>query len=236
MLGFNTPEMIRGALENFENTTTDAEHRRLVKTLFNPWYPGNTEEQLRALACEFGWWIANIENRGVVENHNVAIHEYCHMQKGDTYITFDPDVRMQEKGWVTAMLDALASDENTVFCCAAREFHHEKWLIDQHGQTIQTRPNGTRVARYRELIAWSMGMYKGEWLACRPRNFAAENPVYGWAEHCERDRMNAAGKTWCQVIDFHDFHMGANQDYTKWKQLSSDKKTTQKFEDWLKCR
>ena len=101
ILGYNSIEMIRGALENFQNTTTDLEHRRCVKTLFNPGFPGTTEEELKALAVEFGFWYANIPNDGVMGNRNRAIHDYYHMEKGDTYICFDPDVRWQQKGWLT---------------------------------------------------------------------------------------------------------------------------------------
>jgi hypothetical protein len=247
MLGFNRPDMIRGAMENLEETTTDAEHRRLVKTVFYCGYPLPDPEANRQavhrLAEEFGWWYADIPNEGVMGNHNRAIHEYCHMAPGDFYVTFDPDVRMRNKGWVTAMVAALRSDESTVFCCAARGFHDEQWCVDAHGRHITTiraddvdPVKGLRVARYRCLLAWSMGMWKGEWLASRPRNFAAENQWYGYSEHADLHRMEDKKKRWCQVSDFYDDHLGADALYSEWKQLSAAHKIRQSFESWLQGR
>lgn len=238
MLGFNRPEMILGAMQNLDDTTTDAENRRIVKTVFDCGYPfpdpALNSVELHKMAAQFGWNVIKIPNRGVVENHNVAIHEHHRLQHGDFYVTFDPDVRMQQKGWVTAMVNALRSDDSTVFVCAARPFHDEEWCSTQHGRTIDTLPgSGFRVGRYRRLIAWSMGMYKGEWLACRPRDFCASNPFYGYSEHCELDRMNQAGKTWCQVVDFYDHHLGAEPLYTEWKSLSASHKVRVPFEEWL---
>jgi len=240
VIAYNSVEVVRGALENFEAITTDSEHRRMVKTIFNPGYPlpsvAENETALKKLAHEFGFWFANIPNEGVLGNHNRIIHEFLHMEPGDYYVIYDPDVRIQEKGYISAAIEVLQSEPNIVFVCPSREFHHEKWCVDQHGRQLYTLPSGLRVAKYRSLIAWSCGVFKGEWLACRKRNFAAENPVYGYSEHCEYDRMNDAKKKWRQLADFHDYHLGADALYTEWKKLSSDKKTRQPFDAWLKER
>lgn len=237
-LGFNTPEMIRGALENFEATTTDVEHRRLVKTLFLCQFPFPTPEKNRHalldIGAEFGWWTTEIPNEGGLANHNRVIHEYYRMRPGDLYICFDPDVRMQQTGWVSAMAEALASDPSAVFCCAARPFHDEEWCVRQHGRSISVLPSGLRVARYRQLIAWSTGIWKGEWLAARPRDFKAANQWYGYFEHADLALMNAKGKTWLQVPDYYDHHQGADADYTKWKIESARGETKVSFEEWLK--
>lgn len=235
MLGFNRPEMIRGALENFEATTTDAEHRRCVKTLFYCGYPfpEDNRDELHRLAVEFGWWVTDIPNEGVMANHNRAIHDYCHMRTGDFYVTFDPDVRMQEKGWLSAMVEALGSDPNAMFCCAARRFHNDSWCEEQHGRSIHQLPSGLRIARYRHLIAWSMGMWKGEWLAARPRDFKADAPHYGYAEHADYARLCDQRKTWVSLVDFYDDHQGAEPLYTKWKAESAAHRTKLSFHDWL---
>ncbi len=233
MLGYNTEKMIEGALKNLEDTTTDSEHRSLIKTLFNCGFPGNDRARLKQLAVKYGWWFTDIPNEGVVENHNVAIHNYCHMEKGDYYATFDPDVRMREKGWVSAMVEALESDRDTVFVSPSMNFHHEKWCQDQHGMTMKSLPSGLRVARYRALVAWPSGLYKGEWLACRPRHFAAANKYYGWSEHCEYDRMLAARKTWVQLVDFHDDHLGSDDPlYQQWKVESAGGRTAADYGVW----
>lgn len=245
-LGFNTPEMVRGALENFEATTTDEEHRRLVKTLFWCGYPlpdvESNRRELHALAAEYGWWVTDIPNRGVMENHNVAIHDYCHLVPGDFYICFDPDVRMQQTGWVSAMVDALRSDANAVFCCAARPYHDEDWCAKAHGRTVSairrpmpSAPAGDlRIARYRELIAWSMGMWKGEWLAARPRYFKASHPHYGYAEHADIALMKKHRKTWLSLVDYYDHHVGSDVQYTAWKVECAGGKTKAPFDQWLK--
>lgn len=239
-LGFNTPEMVRGALQNFEDTTFDFEHRRMVKTLFYCDFPLPDQEtnrrELHKIGAEFGWWVTNIPNEGVMANHNRAIHEYCHMVPGDFYITFDPDVRMQLRGWVSAMIEALQSDPNVVFCCAAMPHHDEKWCSDQHGRTIHSLPTGVRIAKYKALLAWSMGMWKGEWLAARPRDFKAAHPFYGWTEHADVDRMNAAGKKWLSLVDFYDHHLGADPIYVEWKVGCASGKIVVSFEKWLARR
>lgn len=244
MLGYNSPEMVRGALENFEATTTDEEHRRLVKTLFWCEYPlpdvETNRRELHAMAAEHGWWVTNIPNRGVMENHNVAIHEYCHLQPGDFYICFDPDVRMQQKGWVSAMIAALRSEPSAVFCCAAMPHHDEEWCYTQHGRAItyinsqEPGEPSLRVARYRQLLAWSMGMWKGEWLAARPRDFKAAHPLYGWTEHADIDLMHKHGKTWLSLVDYYDHHLGAEPSYVEWKIACAQSKTRVPFDEWLK--
>ena len=238
LLGFNTPEMIRGAVENFEATTTDLENRRCIKTIFDCGFPiGNKAENTeknRQTAIEFGWWHTEIPNESVMGNHNKVIHDFYRMGKGDFYFCFDPDTRMRPTRWMSAMVEALRSEESAVFCASSRSYHDEQWCIDQHGRTIQTLPSGLRISRYRELIAWSSGMWKGEWLAQRPRSFAAEGKVYGWTEHADLKNMQAHGKTWLAVTDFYDDHLSSGTDYTRWKQESAEKKTDKTFEDWLK--
>lgn len=250
MLGYNRPEMIRDAMVNLEETTTDAEHRSIVKALFPCEYPipdaEANRQELHRLAREFGWVFKDIPNEGVMGNHNQVIHEFAHMGKDDFYVTFDPDVRMQQRGWISAMVAALRSDEQTVFCCAARPFHNEQWCVEQHGRTLSEvvvpdlRDSALdvkyRVARYQHLLAWSVGMWKGEWLASRARHFTADNPWYGYAEHADLRRMEDYGKKWCQVPDFYDHHLGAEPLYTEWKLLSAQKKVSAPFDAWLRSR
>lgn len=232
-LGFNTPEMIRGALQNFEDTTTDSEHRRCVKTLYNPWFPGNLEADLKAIASEFGWWFANIPNEGVMSNHNRVIHDYCHMEPGDTYTCFDPDVRMMNKGWLTAANEVLFSKDDVVFVCLSRPFHDEPTCAGPHGRKIHTLPSGTRYATYSQLIAWSTGVWKGEWLAKRPRNFKAAHPQYGWTEHADVALMQKHEKKWLSLVDFYDNHLGSGAEYSAWKLACAKGETDLEFAKWL---
>ncbi len=241
MLGYNRADMVKGALENLEATTTDEEHRRLVKTIFLCQYPLPTVEQnrtdLNKLAADYGWWRAEIPNEGVMGNHNRAIHEYCHMSPGDFYVTFDPDVRMQEKGWISAMVQALNSDPSAMFVCASRPFHDMEWCAKQHGRTISTLPSGLRISRYNNLLAWSMGMWKAEYLINRPRDFKQMNAYYGYSEHADADRLRATGKTWMQLTDFYDHHLCAiDPNYTEWKKVSASGATNKPFDQWLRGR
>ena len=57
MLGFNTPEVIRGAMEQFQETV-EADHK-IVKWFFDPGYP-LPEKQInqalnKTLCSTFGW-------------------------------------------------------------------------------------------------------------------------------------------------------------------------------------
>lgn len=235
LLGFNTPGMVRAAVENLEKTTTHIEHRSLIKTIFDPGYPGNDPAHIKAIAVDNGWWHTPIPNESVMGNHNRVIHDFYRMEPGDYYVCFDPDVRMQEVGWVSAMVEALNSDPNIVFCAASRRYHNEKWCSDQHGRTIHSLPSGLRVSKYRELIAWSTGMWKGEWLAARPRDFKGDAPVYGYTEHADIRLMQTHGKKWVALSDFYDDHTGGpDARYATWKQESADRKTEAKFEDWVR--
>ena len=237
MLGYNRAEVVHGAMENLEATTTDSEHRRLIKTLFLCQYPIPSVEENRAellkIGAEFGFWTTEIQNEGGLENHNKAIHDYYRMLPGDYYICFDPDVRMQEKGWISAMVEALESDRDTVFVCASRHFHNDEWCYKHHGRTIHTLPSGLRISRYNQLLAWSMGMWKGEWLAKRPRDFKAACKWYGYFEHADIALMNKHGKTWCETTDFYDNHIAAEELYTEWKVASAGHHTKVSFNEWL---
>lgn len=240
MLGFNTPTMIEGAFQSFENTVAPDNH--IIKMFFELGYPlPNSIEETREKNCElaskYGWLIIPIPNHSVTENHNVAIFDHCRIRDEDFYITYDPDVRMQQRGWIPAMVEALRSDENTVFVTANRRYRDLEWCWKGHGRTIQTLPSGLRVGRYRDLVAWSMGMYKGSWLKnYMGREFKARNPVYGYGEHAMVDLMLKHGKTWCEVSDFYDDHLSSEVVYSEWKTESAGHKTQLKFEDWLKAR
>lgn len=242
MLGYNRADCVRAAMENLEATTTDEEHRRLVKTVFLCQYPlpsvSQNREEIIKLAAEFGWWHAEIPNGGVMENHNQAIHDYCHMQPGDFYVVFDPDVRMQQKGWITAMIDALRSEDRAVFCAAAREFHHHDWMQKApYNRKVHTLPSGVRVSKFDTLVAWSMGMWKGEWLAARPRDFKMAHKFYGYAEHADLALMEKHGKTWNSVTDYLDHHQGSPDElYTQWKLASAQGATSADFNSWLAGR
>lgn len=233
-LGFNRPEVIEGALKNFQETV-EPQHD-IIKTLFHCGYPLPDPEQNRLrlveLAAEYGWWQTNIVNRGVAENHNQALFEHYHAVKGDVIVLFDPDVRMEQKGWLPAMVEALQADENTVFTFANRHYQDEDWCTHFHGRSISPLPSGLRIARFKCLIAWSMGVYKAEWLNSLGR-FQARNPIYGWGEHAMVDLMIEKGKTWCQTVDFYDNHLGSEPLYSQWKVESAEGKTRERFEEWL---
>lgn len=242
MLGYNRPEVIRGAMEQLEATTTDAEHRRLVKTVFNVQYPlGGVDQNREAtikLAREFGWWHAEIPNLGVMANHNTALHDYCHIEDGDFYVTYDPDVRMQKKGWISAMMEALNSDPSAMFCCSALGFHKDDWMQKPpYNRKIQVLPSGLRIARYNCLIAWASGMWKGEFLKTRPRHFGIKGCYYGESEGGDARRLAEHKKTWLSVADYVDDHLGAiDPEYTEWKQLWAHGKILLPFDQWLKVR
>lgn len=234
LLGFNTSEMVREAAINLEETTLPEEQKFLIKTIFDPGYPGNDPKVLKQIAVDHGWWHTPIPNESVMGNHNRVIHDFYRMQEGDFYVCFDPDVRMQGRGWVSAMVQALKSDPTAVFCAASRTYHNEKWCSDQHGRTITQLPSGLRISRYRELIAWSTGMWKGEWLAARPRNFKGDNAVYGFTEHADLRLMKEHKKTWLAVTDFYDDHKWSpDPRYIAWKKESADGKTSARFEEWV---
>lgn len=241
MLGFNRAETVREAMINLEETTTDAEHRRMVKTVFLCQYPLPSIEENRAkiieAAREFGWWHAEIPNRGVMLNHNTAIHDFYHMAPGDTYFTFDPDVRLQNKGWLSACAEALHSDPGIMFVSLARPYHDEDWCSKQHGRTIHTLPSGLRIARYKQLIAWSCGMWRGDWLAARPRDLNQAGKFYGFSEHRDYERLLKAKKTWVSLVDYYDHHLEApDKLYTEWKVHAAGNTNHDSFDVWLKKR
>ncbi len=241
LLAYNRTHTVLGALENFDNTTTDSEHRRMIKTIFDPGYPLPSQEEnskeLKRLAVEFGWWCTQIPNEGVVQNHNRAIHDFYRMEKGDYYVIHDPDVRIQDKGYVSAAIQALESDPDIVFVCPSREFSHEDWYKEAHGAEVYELQSGLKLRKHKELAAWSCGVFKGEFLASRDRNFLAWNSIYGYGEHADYERMKEMGKKWVQLVDFRDYHLGApDAEYTEWKHQSAAQKTKKTFDIWLKER
>lgn len=238
-LGYNRAEMVRGCFENLNQMTLLSEQDKLVKTLCVLGYPLPSPEENRvellAIAERFGFSVVEFPNVGVMQNWNTVIHDHLKMETGDYLVTWDPDVRMQQPGFLSAMIDALERDPDNVFVCAARPYHDEEWCIKQHGREVITLPSGTRVGIYRDLIAWSTGMFKAEFLNTRPRDFKATGEVYGWTEHADVRRMKLLKKKWVSLVDYYDHHLGAmDESYTKWKVESAQTKTTDTFDVWLK--
>lgn len=240
MLGFNTVEMIEGAMQRFCETV-DPSPEVVLPVLFDCGYPLPKAEENSAklieLAPKYGFDYHRIQNISVTENHNVAMFDILNIQDSDYYVTYDPDCRLDKKGWLWAMVEALDSEEDLVFCCAAMRFHDEDWCSRQHGRSIHELPSGLRIAKYTHLIAWPMGTYKGWWLKnYATRKFRAYNEVYGYGEHAMVDIMHREKKRWCTLVDFYDDHKPADEIYCKWKIESACRKTQKRFEDWLKER
>lgn len=237
MLGFNSHETIKGAMENFE-ATVEPSHN-VIKWFFDPSYPlpdPHTNRSLNKQICaHYGWIYTEIENEGVLGNWNKVIHEHLNMVNGDFLVTFDPDVRMQQKGWVPAMVEALNSDPTAMFCSSALDFHHHDWMQKPpYNRKVTELASGLRIARYDCLIAWASGMWRADALITRPRNFGARGKYYGWNEHADYDRMLKNGWTWLSTADFVDHHLGSpDPKYVEWKQKTAGGVTDKRFEEWL---
>jgi hypothetical protein len=232
MLGFNTSETIRGAMNNFAETGSSENH--VVKWFFDAKFPGNSSADLKNLCSHFGWIYTPIENEGVLGNWNKVIHEHLNMVNGDFLVTFDPDVRMNKPGWIDAMVEALNSDPKAMFCSSALDFHHHDWMqVAPYNRKVTTLESGLRVARYDCLIAWASGMWRSDFLITRDRHFGARGKYYGWNEHADYERLLAHGFTWLSVADFIDHHIGSpDQKYVEWKQKTAAGQVSVKFEDW----
>ncbi len=240
MLGYNRPDIIEGGLKNFEDTVAPDHH--IIKTLFSCGYPLPNPQlnriKERELAAQYGWWNPTIENRGVMQNWNVAIHDHFHMHQGDFLVTFDPDVRMARKGWLPSMVEALQSDEDAMFCCSALDFHNHDWMQrPPYNRRVTVLASGLRVSRFDCLIAWASGMWKADFLITRPRDFGMKGCWYGESEGSDAKRLAQHGKTWLSVTDFVDNHLGApDQEYLDWKKESAHGTTVKSFDVWLKER
>lgn len=237
MLGFNQPEVIRGAMDQF-NQTVDSDNR-IVKWFFDPGYPLPDKHQNaslnKQLCSTFGWIYTPIENEGVLGNWNKVIHEHLNMVNGDFLFTYDPDVRMQQKGWIWAMVEALESDPKAMFCSSALEFHAHDWMQKPpYNRKVSELASGLRISRYDCLIAWPSGMWRADFLITRPRDFGARGKYYGWNEHADYDRLLKHGYTWLSTTDYVDHHLGApDQKYQQWKLLTAQGKVSIRFEEWL---
>ena len=238
MLGFNRPETIRGAMQNFKDTV-DPDHN-IVKCFFDPGYPlDNKNENMnlnKQLCSTFGWTYTPIKNEGVLPNWNAVIHEHLNMVNGDFLHTFDPDVRMDKKGWLPAMVEALNYEPKAMFCASSLYFHHHDWMLQPpYSRTVETTPSGLNVSRFKCLIAWASGMWRADFLITRPRHFGAKGRYYGWNEHADYERLLHHGYTWVAVTDYIDNHLGApDQKYQEWKQKTAAGSVVIPFEEWVK--
>jgi hypothetical protein len=215
-------------------------NHEIVKCFFDPGYPlDDKEENMRLnkqLCSTFGWSYTQIPNEGVLGNHNRVIHEHLNMQNGDFYITFDPDVRMNRRGWLPAMVEALNSDPTAMFCSSALDFHHHDWMQKPpYNRKVTELPTGLRISRYDCLIAWASGMWRADALITRPRDFGARGKYYGWNEHSDYERLLKNNWTWLSVADFVDNHLGSpDAKLVEWKQKTAAGHIEEKFEDWVK--
>jgi hypothetical protein len=240
MLGFNQPEVIRGAFDRFQETVEP--NHSIIKWFFDPGYPTPDKHQNMAfnkqLCSTFGWAYTAIENEGVLGNWNKVIHEHLNMQPGDFLFTYDPDVRMNRQGWIQAMIEALESDPKAMFCCSAMDFHEHDWMQKPpYNRKVTTLPSGLRISRYDCLIAWPSGMWRADFLITRDRNFGAKGKYYGWNEHADYDRLLAHGLAWISVTDYVDHHLGSpDAKYVEWKQLTANGSVGIRFEEWLNER
>jgi hypothetical protein len=242
MIAYNRPEMIRGAMQTFCETVSAEEMKFIDNRVFFCQYPLPSVESNRLatieLAKEFNWKYEEIQNLGCMQNWNQVIHEHLSMKSGDFLMTYDSDCRITKPGWVSAFVEALSSDQQAMFCCTARDFHHHEWMqTHPYNRKIQTLPSGLRIARYDCLIAWASGVWKAEFLNSRPRDFGLKGCYYGESEASDSTRLRDYGKTWISLADYIDHHMGAmDQEYTDWKLAWAHAKTLLPFDQWIKER
>lgn len=237
MLAFNTISMIRGGLENYRDTVVDRPD--IHRTLFWCGFPLPSRSENHAaclqMALEFGWNFKAIENRGVAKNWEQVVFDHFKPEGDDVVVGFDPDVRMRAKGWLPAMEEILRldTDNRTVFVAADRPYYEEKWCADQHGHSVREVRVGVEVSEFRELVAWSMGAYRGDWLMSLGE-IDAHNKIYGYGEHWMRDRMNERGTRWVVARGHMDDHLPADcPEYLDWKIQSARMKTKLRFEEWI---
>lgn len=239
MLGYNKPEVIKGGMQNFADTVDP--NYPIKKVFIELGYPiTSLPREVNRQACEeFGWEYNEFKNEGVMGNWNKVIHEILvpihGMKDGDFLHTFDPDVRMNCKGWLPSMVAALAEPKR-MFCSSSMNFHSHDWMYKPpYNRKVKWEKDGVSVATWDCLIAWASGMWKADFLITRPRDFGCAGKFYGWNEHADYDRLIKHGFTWCSVADFIDYHLGApDQDYTIWKQESAAHKTAVAFDEWLR--
>lgn len=237
MLCYNSEEMIRGALENFRDTVD--EDPSIVKVMFEVQYPLPSKEEsyayVKRLSEEYGWGFHSIPNRGVAGNWTQAF-DYFDPGDDDVIVGFDPDCRMRPKGWLKAITEVNAAHPEAPCVIPNRTYKDEPWCVQQHGRQIVTDPKtGYRLGYYRELISWSLGSHRCDWLKMLRQYgpFGSYNPQYGFSEHWQYDQLRKYGKRWVELSDFYDDHVSADALYTKWKSESAENKTQLKFDEWL---
>lgn len=240
MLCYNSEEMIRGALENFRETVDDDES--IVKVMFEVQYPLPSKEEsfsyVKKLAELYGWGFHSIPNKGVAGNWTQAF-DYFNPADDDVIVGFDPDCRMRPKGWLKAITEVNAAHPEHPCVIPNRTYHDEKWVHEGHGRTIYTdEKTGYRLGKYRQLIAWSLGSHRCDWLRFLrgQGEFAAYSKVYSYSEHWQYDQLLKHGKHWVELVDYYDDHVVSDALYTKWKHESAAKTTDLFFEDWLKTQ
>src|SRR5258708_4135171 len=143
LISFNAHEMVEGAMINFKETVSMNDS--VQKVLFDPGYPlpdkTSNNNLIKALCERYGRIYTNMEN-------------------GDFYVTYDPDVRMNQKGWLPAMVEALNSYPKAMFCSSARDFHDQDWMYKPpYNRKITVLSSGLKVATYDCLIAWASGVW-----------------------------------------------------------------------------
>lgn len=240
MLCHNSEEMIRGALENFQETVEP--DPRIVKVMFEVGYPLPSKDEsaayVKKLAELYGWGFHSMPNKGVAGNWTQAF-DYFNPADDDVIVGFDPDCRMRPKGWLKAIAEVNAAHPEHPCVIPSRTYHDEKWCYEGHGRTIYTdEKTGYRLGKYRQLIAWSLGSHRCDWLRfLRSKGpFGSYNALYGYSEHWQYDQLLAHGKSWVELVDFYDDHLCSDAVYSEWKTASAGKSTTLTFEDWLKAR
>lgn len=238
MLCFNNPTMIRGALENFRDTVED--DPRIVKVMFEIGYPlpspDETKAAIIALAAEFGWGLHSMENKGVAGNWTQAF-DYFKPSDEDVIIGFDPDCRMRPKGWLPAIAEVNAAHPEAPCVIPNRDYRDEEWCWKGHGrEKFIDEKTGYQLGRYKQLVAWSLGTHRCDWLNLlrKEGEFKAYAPFYAWSEHWQYDQLKKHGKDWLELCDFYDDHQGSEELYSKWKVASAKNETVKRFEEWLK--
>lgn len=227
-IAYNQEDFVREALEHDSASIIPYSYDEWV--VFDPSYPLNKDPRgIEILSEQYGREYVKIENKGCHKNFQQAF-EYFKPNDDDIFIPLCPDAR-PSPGSIQAIVDVLRGDPRCFTAQLNRPGDYSVYPKQQHVV------GGHEVLYFRDMIAWSFGGFRCDWVN-KAGGFDFNDHWYGGVEAFLCQRLYPMGGRWYFIKNYYDYGKASPDElYQKWKLCTAgfgDTLTASSFEEWLK--
>jgi hypothetical protein len=234
-LAHNNPSIVMEAVRKYkeQNKEMNFDHEWIMVDCDYPLpHSGQNHVDIASIAAAYDMTLLKpYKNRGVSGNWNWVVNEVGAKDE-DIMIGIDPDGRVRESGWVSAIVEVF-KHEPRAYYVACNQISHGGWT--NVTTTRHETTSGVGYLEFPHIVAWSLGGFKVGHIR-KIGGLHERRPFYGFIEDETHKRMQSQGDyTFFKLENYFDFHLTrVDPLYMDWKKAMVEGLTKLSLSDWIK--